>query len=196
MRLALSWAVVIVFQIGGHAWLANPISTPVAIVCFVVLFFTILVACFGVVREADHLAHKLGEPYGTLILTLSIVAIEVILIVAVMVGPGQSETIGRDSISAVMMIIINLVTGVCLLLGGLRYGEQEYNSQGAAAYLSMTVLIDRHRSRPPECRQFRERAVRARAGHCAHRADSDPLRGVSGNADERLSTLFRPAWDR
>ncbi len=141
LRLALSWTVVVMFQIGRRSWLADPISAPVAIIGFVVLFSTILLAAFGVVREADHLAHKLGEPYGTLILTLTIVAIEVILISAVMVGPRQSDTIGRDSIFAVMMIIMNLVTGICLLFGGLRNGEQEYNSQGAVAYLSMILLL-------------------------------------------------------
>ncbi|GAA4131436.1 calcium:proton antiporter [Aminobacter aganoensis] len=140
-RLLIAWAVVIAFQIGGASWLAEPISPVVAIVCFVVLFATILTAAFGVVREADHLAHQLGEPYGTLILTLSIVSIEVILIAAVMLGPGEAPTIGRDSIFAVMMIILNLVTGICLLVGGLRYGEQEYNAQGALAYVSMTVLL-------------------------------------------------------
>lgn len=140
-RLSAAWAVVIAFQLGGQSWLSEPLSPVVAIVCFVVLFATILTAAFGVVREADHLAHQLGEPYGTLILTLSIVSIEVILIAAVMLGPGEAPTIGRDSIFAVMMIILNLVTGICLLVGGLRYGEQEYNSQGALAYISMTVLL-------------------------------------------------------
>lgn len=137
--LGLSWAVVAAFQSFGHSWLGAPMSTTVAVVSFVVLFSTILFAAFGVVREADHLAHTLGEPYGTLILTLSIVSIEVILISAVMAGPGESATIGRDSMFAVMMIILNLVMGLCLFLGGLRHGEQEYNAQGAAAYLSMII---------------------------------------------------------
>lgn len=141
LRLAIAWAVVVAFQIGGHSWLSAPLSPIVALVSFAVLFATILTASFGVVREADHLAHQLGEPYGTLILTLSIVSIEVILIAAVMLGPGEFPTIGRDSIFAVMMIILNLVTGLCLLVGGLRYGEQEYNSQGAITYLSMTLLL-------------------------------------------------------
>ncbi|GAA2880100.1 Ca2+:H+ antiporter [Aminobacter niigataensis] len=140
-RLVVAWAVVVAFQLGGSSWLSEPISPVTAIVCFVVLFATILTAAFGVVREADHLAHQLGEPYGTLILTLSIVSIEVILIAAVMLGPGEAPTIGRDSIFAVMMIILNLVTGICLLVGGMRYGEQEYNAQGALAYISMTVLL-------------------------------------------------------
>jgi len=141
LRLGLCWAVVIAFVLGGKTWIAEPILATVALTGFVVLFGTILIASFGVVSDADHLAHELGEPYGTLILTLSIVAIEVILIAAVMTGPGESATIARDSIFAVMMIILNLVTGICLVLGGLRHGEQEYNSQGAVAYLSMIVLL-------------------------------------------------------
>ncbi len=141
LRIAVAWAVVIAFQIGGASWLAEPISSLVGIVCFVVLFATIITAAFGVVREADHLAHQLGEPYGTLILTLSVVLIEVILIAAIMLGPGDYPTIGRDAIFSVMMIILNLVTGLCLLLGGARYGEQEYNAQGSATYLSMIALL-------------------------------------------------------
>ena len=105
------------------------------------MFFTIIAASFGVVHEADLLAHKLGEPYGTLILTLSIVSIEVILIASVLLGPGEFPTIGRDSIFAVMMIIVNLVMGICLIAGGLKYGEQEFNAQGANAYLAMIVLL-------------------------------------------------------
>lgn len=141
IRLGIAWSVVAAFLAFGGGWLAQPVPTVTAIVCFGVLFSTILYAAFGVVHEADHLAHVLGEPYGTLILTIAIVAIEVILIGAVMLGPGEAATIARDSIFAVMMIILNLVTGVCLLLGGLRHGEQEYNSQGAVAYLSMIVLL-------------------------------------------------------
>jgi Ca2+:H+ antiporter len=141
LKLLIAWAVVVVFLIGGPTWLHDPIDPMVAIVCFVVIFATILLAAFGVVHEADYLAHQLGEPYGTLILTLAIVAIEVILIAAVLLGPGENPTIGRDSIFAVMMIILNLVMGVCLVVGGRRFGEQEYNSQGALAYVAMTLLL-------------------------------------------------------
>ncbi|CAN7338977.1 calcium:proton antiporter [Devosia sp. LjRoot3] len=140
-KLLVAWGVVIVFLIFGPTWLHEPIAPLIAVVCFVVIFSTILLAAFGVVHEADYLAHQLGEPYGTLILTLSIVMIEVILIAAVLLGPGENPTIGRDSIFAVMMIILNLVMGICLILGGRRFGEQEYNSQGAMAYVSMTLLL-------------------------------------------------------
>ncbi|MBX8827574.1 calcium:proton antiporter, partial [Ochrobactrum sp. SFR4] len=122
-------------------WLAEPFDNTIAVICFMVLFTTIVMASFGVVGEADHLAHQLGEPYGTLILTLSIVSIEVILIASVLLGPGEFPTIGRDAIFSVMMIILNLVTGLCLLVGGLRYREQEYYAQGSVSYLSLITML-------------------------------------------------------
>lgn len=140
-KIVVAWLVVAAFQFGGKGWLSPDMTPVVAGIYFLVLFATILMAAFGVVGEADELAHSLGEPYGTLILTLSIVSIEVILIAAVMMGPNEAPTIGRDSIFAVMMIILNLVTGICLVVGGLRYGEQEYNAQGALAFISMTVVL-------------------------------------------------------
>lgn len=140
-KLVMAWLVVAVLQLSGQSWLSPDMTPTIAISCFLVLFATILMAAFGVVKEADELAHQLGEPYGTLILTLSIVAIEVILIAAVMLGPNEAPTIGRDSIFAVMMIILNLVTGICLLAGAMRYGEQEYNAPGAVSFIAMTVVL-------------------------------------------------------
>lgn len=141
LKLAIAWLVVVLFLWNGSAWLSQPMTIGMAIACFAALFGTILLGSFGVVREADHLAHALGEPYGTLILTLSIVSIEVILIAAVMLGPSDAPTIARDSIFAVMMIIMNLVTGLCLVAGAWRHGEQEYNGQGALAFISMTLVL-------------------------------------------------------
>ncbi|MFJ1302027.1 calcium:proton antiporter [Pseudomonadota bacterium AL_CKDN230030165-1A_HGKHYDSX7] len=141
LLLGWAWTVVAAFTVFGADWLANPLTPATALAAFAVLFFTIIAASFGVVHEADHLAHRLGEPYGTLILTLSIVSIEVILIASVLLGRGEFPTIGRDSIFAVMMIIVNLVMGICLIAGGLRHGGQEYNAQGTKAYLGMMVLL-------------------------------------------------------
>ncbi|MER6992210.1 calcium:proton antiporter [Saccharopolyspora hirsuta] len=101
----------------------------------------IVVCAFGVVAQAEHLAHRLGDPYGTLVLTLSIVLIEVVLISAVMLGPGEHATIARDSVMAVSMIIMNLVIGVALLVGGLRHDTLEPNRTGVSAYLSLLVVL-------------------------------------------------------
>ncbi len=141
IRLITIWAIVAIFYGFGDSFLGDSMTSGIAIMVFIALLATIVGAAFGVVEEADELAHKLGEPYGTLILTLSIVSIEVILISAVMLGPGEFPTIGKDSIFSVMMIIMNLVIGLCILLGGLKYGEQEYNAQGTMSYLGMIIML-------------------------------------------------------
>jgi hypothetical protein len=96
---------------------------------------------FGVVEEADYLAELLGEPLRTLVLTLSIVIIEVVLIGAVALGGHSAPTLGRDTMFAVLMIILNGAVGLCLLLGGLRHHEQAYNLQGAVAYLAVIIPL-------------------------------------------------------
>jgi Ca2+:H+ antiporter len=101
----------------------------------------ILWCAFGVVSEADHLAEMLGEPYGTLILTLSIVVIEVMLVSAVMLGGGGSPTVGRDTMFGVLMIVLNGVVGLSLLIGGLRHHEQDYSLPGATAYLGVIIPL-------------------------------------------------------
>ena len=141
IRLILIWLVVFLFMFFGKSIEGMYSNDYAAIGIFLLVLLTIIVAAFGVVKEADELAHKLGEPYGTLILTLSIVSIEVILIAAMMFGPEENPTIGKDSIFSVMMIIMNLVLGLCILLGGIKHGEQEYNAQGTLSYLSMIIML-------------------------------------------------------
>lgn len=106
---------------------------------------TVIVLCaLGVVHQAEAIAHRVGDPYGSLVLTLSIVAIEVILIAAVMLGPGDHATIARDSVVAVSMIILHLVVGLCLLVAGLRApagAPLAPNRRGAASYLVMLLAL-------------------------------------------------------
>jgi Ca2+:H+ antiporter len=105
------------------------------------LLGVIVWAAFGVVHEAEELAEALGEPLGTLVLTLSIVIIEVALISAVMLGSTDVPTLGRDTMFAVLMIVLNGVVGLGLLLGGQRYHQQSYNLQGAGAYLALVIPL-------------------------------------------------------
>lgn len=79
---------------------------------------------FSVVRHADSLAIILGEPYGTLILTLSVISIEVIMISAVMITGENNPTLARDMLYSVLMIVLNGLVGVTLIIGALRHGEQ------------------------------------------------------------------------
>jgi len=108
---------------------------------FVWLFAVILWSAMCVVRHADCLAIKFGEPYGTLILTLSAISIEVVVISTAMLHGANNPTLGRDAIFAVIMIALNGLVGLSLMLGGLRYREQHYNIQGVNAYLNVIMAL-------------------------------------------------------
>lgn len=140
-RLIAGWGTVAIFYTLGAAWLANLNSPLVAFGLFAWVLAVVMWSAFGVVHEAEELAHILGEPYGTLVLTLSIVIIEVALVSAVMLSAGAAPTLGRDTMFAVLMIVLNGVVGIGLLLGGLIHREQSYNFAGASAYLSVLVPL-------------------------------------------------------
>jgi Ca2+:H+ antiporter len=110
-------------------------------VVFVWLFVGVLWSAISVVRHADCLAIKCGEPYGTLILTLSAITIEVMMISAAMLHGKNNPTLARDMMFAVIMIALNGLIGLSLLLGGLRHHEQHYNLQGASAYLNTIMVL-------------------------------------------------------
>src|SRR5438046_4027789 len=110
-------------------------------VVFLWLFVAVLWSAISVVRHADCLAIKYGEPYGTLILTLSAITIEVMMISAAMLHGQNNPTLARDMMFAVIMIALNGLVGLSLLLGGLRHREQHYNLQGASAYLNTIMAL-------------------------------------------------------
>jgi Ca2+:H+ antiporter len=110
-------------------------------VIFLVLFAVVLGSALSVVRHADHLAVRLGEPYGTLILTLAITSIEVMAISAVMSHGENNPTLVRDTLFAVVMIILNGMVGLSLLVGAWKRQEQRHNLQGANAYLGVIVPL-------------------------------------------------------
>src|SRR5436190_4665032 len=130
-----------IFYATGNRFVEN-ITHPIGlIVVFLWLFMVILWAALSVVRHADCLAIKLGEPYGTLILTLSAISIEVVMISTAMLHGANNPTLGRDAIFAVVMIALNGLVGLSLLLGGLRYREQYYNLQGVNSYLNVIMTL-------------------------------------------------------
>ncbi len=105
------------------------------------LFGVILFASIGAVRHAEILAGKLGEPYGTLILTVAVTTIEVTMIANVMLSGNANLEFARDTMFAVVMIVVNGLVGLSLLLGALRFHEQQYNLQGANAYLVVIIPL-------------------------------------------------------
>lgn len=137
--LVVSAGTLAAFQFGGDRWLVALTDPLLAAAIFAWLFVVMLWASFGVVRHADALADRLGEPYGTLILTLAVISIEIALIAAVMLTGDAAPTLARDTMFAILMIVLNALVGAALLIGGILHREQEYNLQGARAF--MTVLM-------------------------------------------------------
>jgi len=139
MPLWLGIATTLVLMSIGANWFSD-LSDPV-VYCglFAWMFGVMLWLSFAVVRHADCLAIKLGEPYGTLILTVSVISIEVVMIAAVMLTGDKSPTLGRDTLFSVVMIVLNGLLGLTLLIGALRYKEQSYNLQGASAYVGVLL---------------------------------------------------------
>src|SRR5438874_7114128 len=139
--LIVSLGTVAIF-LGAGSGLVENIEHPGAMgVVFLWLFIAVLWSAISVVRHADYLASKCGEPYGTLILTLSAITIEVMMISAAMLHGKNNPTLARDMMFAVIMIALNGLIGLSLLLGGLRHREQHYNLQGASAYLNTIMVL-------------------------------------------------------
>jgi Ca2+:H+ antiporter len=105
------------------------------------LFVVALRSSVYVVHHAESLARRLGEPYGTLLLTLTITSIEVVAISAVVRHGGPNPTLMRDTLLALIMIIMNGMVGVTLLIGGIKHREQTFNLQGANAYLGVLLPL-------------------------------------------------------
>jgi Ca2+:H+ antiporter len=108
-----------------------------AAVLLVILFGTV----FAAVHHAEVIAERIGEPYGTLLLTLAVTVIEVALIATIMLGEKPVPTLARDTVLAVVMIVCNGLVGICILAGGLRYREQDFQISGANLYLSVLIVL-------------------------------------------------------
>ena len=139
--LPVSLATTGLFVAFGKSWLADLARPAWFVLILAWLFAVILLSALAVVRHAESLAVRLGEPLGTLVLTLSVIGIEVMMIGAVMSTGNGNATLARDAMFAVLMIVLNGMIGLCLLLGGLRYREQAYNLQGTNAFLAVILPL-------------------------------------------------------
>jgi Ca2+:H+ antiporter len=108
-----------------------------AALLLVILFGTV----FAAVHHAELIAERIGEPYGTLLLTLAVTIIEVALIATIMLGDKPVPTLARDTVFAVVMIVCNGLVGICILAGGLRYREQDVQVSGSNLYLSVLIVM-------------------------------------------------------
>jgi len=131
----------VVFYTVGKEWLANLDNPILSLAMFAWLFAVMIWCAFGVVRHADALAELLGEPYGTLILTVSVISMEVAILATIMLDNTPNPTLPRETMFAILMIVLNGMVGTVLAIGGLRHVEQQYNLQGALAYLAVITPL-------------------------------------------------------
>jgi Ca2+:H+ antiporter len=121
----------------GYSFTPSAAGLAFAAVLLVILFGTV----FAAVHHAEVIAERIGEPYGTLLLTLAVTIIEVALIATIMLGEKAVTTLARDTVFAVVMIVCNGLVGICILAGGLRYREQDVQVTGSNLYLSVLAVL-------------------------------------------------------
>jgi Ca2+:H+ antiporter len=138
MRMPL-WALLL--PVGAAALLMAALLLPVGTTLVVLCGLALIGAVIAAVHHAEVVAHRLGEPFGTLVLTASITIIEVALIVTIMLGGPDKATLPRDTIFSTIMIICNGVVGLCLLIGGLRHHEQTFHIVGANTALATLIAL-------------------------------------------------------
>ena len=134
---ALSVVLFAAVTVLGYAFAPTAAGLVFAAVLLVILFGTV----FAAVHHAEVIAHEIGEPFGTLLLTLSVTIIEVALIATIMLGDKAVPTLARDTVFAVVMIVCNAIVGICVFIGGLRYREQDVQVLGANLYLSVLFIL-------------------------------------------------------
>ncbi len=110
----------------------------------ILLALLLIGSVLAAVHHAEVVAHRVGEPFGTLLLALAITIIEVALIVSLMLTDGghATATLARDTVLAAVMIILTGIVGICLLVGGVRYKEQVFSLPGvSAALITLTAIL-------------------------------------------------------
>ncbi|MBU3604077.1 calcium:proton antiporter [Polynucleobacter sp. AP-Kaivos-20-H2] len=110
---------------------------------FIILMsVTLIGAVLSAVHHAEVVAHKTGEPFGTLVLSISVTIIEVSLIISMMLtGHEGSEFIARDAVFATVMIVINGVIGMCIFIGGLKHHEMTFRNEGTNSALGVLAAL-------------------------------------------------------
>jgi len=134
--LFLSIVSLVIFTIYEHILVENLFGN---LIGFIVLFAVIIYASLSVAHHAELLAERFGEPYGTLILTISAVTVEV-MIISIMILHAHNPVLARDTIYSAIMLDINGLLGISAIIGGIKFGEQPYNIDSSNSYLSMLLV--------------------------------------------------------
>ena len=139
MRMPL-WTLIVpavALPLAGFA-LAVPPGPALALLCALLLCAAVLAS----VHHAEVVAHRVGEPFGTLILAISVTVIEVALIVSMMLAGGSDKSgLARDTIFSAIMIVCNGAVGLCVIAGGLKHREQSFRLEGATSALAAMIVM-------------------------------------------------------
>lgn len=129
-----AWVLLAASSLGAGHYLGGTFTALLAL--------TLFAGVLAAVHHAEVVAHRVGEPYGTLVLAVAVTAIEVALIVSLMISGGEAAAgLARDTVYAAVMIIVNGMVGICLLAGGQRHHEQSFGRYGTSAALATLVAI-------------------------------------------------------
>ncbi|MFZ3017611.1 MAG: calcium:proton antiporter [Gallionella sp.] len=104
-----------------------------------VILAAIIGVAFRIAHHAEVLAMRFGEPYGTLILTLAAVSVEVVILVVLLMGE-PNPTLARDTVFAAVMFDINGILGLAAIVGGLKHGSTKYNVDSANSFIAMLLV--------------------------------------------------------
>ena len=191
-------ASVVLAYLFGPGLFADLHNIPLTVLLFLWLFGVMMACAFGAVRHATAIADRLGEPYGTLVLTLSMVVIEVSLLAAIMLHGENNPTLARDAMFATLMIGLNGMVGAALLMGAMRYWEQEYNLAGARAFLVViaslavfALIIPNYTKTAPDPSEDPDQgaAIRLDHGVCSTWCSSSSRRsGIAPSSPSRPAT--------
>lgn len=127
----------VIFGVVETLFHADP-PTALILASVPLLFMSVFVA----VHHAEIIAHRIGQPFGSFLLALSVTLIEVSLIVSMLLAePSEANTVARDTVFSAIMIVLNGIMGLCLLIGGLRFHEQEFRAHSASAALGVLSTL-------------------------------------------------------
>ncbi|MBM3578109.1 MAG: ionic transporter [Alphaproteobacteria bacterium] len=135
--LALGLAAAFVF---GERWIAQ---TPASIGFVLPAIAAVLLigAVFAALQHAEIIGARVGEPYGTLVLTVAVTIIEVSIMASMIEHGHEDPTEAREAVFSAIMIVCNGLVGFCLLMGGFRHHEQEIQPMAASAYLAVLIAL-------------------------------------------------------
>lgn len=117
------------------------LSFTARIVLSLLMVCLLFATVFVVLGNAEAIAHRVGEPYGTLILTLAVTIIEASVIISMMLHGENNPTLARESVFSTVMIVCSGVLGICLTFGGWRHQQQAIMRQGTSGYLGVLIAL-------------------------------------------------------